>query len=239
MQDNYIGDIGDYGKYGLLREVCAGALSLHVNWYKVIPSKIGKQNDGKYINYLSNPQFYREYDPTLFDSLHKIVIEERDRRITRIEQENLFAATYFSAALGGDRKAWHSQALNMSKNADVIFLDPDNGLETTKMHQTDAATEKHVKWTELKDYYSRGQNVILYQHRPQMTTKEKCIESIIHFQENYLFADCIKLLEFPKYTNRFYFMFLHKNYKTVFDSICFLMVQKWGNNRFCNEITVM
>ena len=28
MQDNYIGDIGDYGKYGLLREVCAAAISM-------------------------------------------------------------------------------------------------------------------------------------------------------------------------------------------------------------------
>ena len=65
MQDNYIGDIGDYGKYGLLREVCAEALSLSVNWYKVVPKKVGKQDDGKFISYLDNPRFYREYDPTL------------------------------------------------------------------------------------------------------------------------------------------------------------------------------
>ena len=40
MQDNYIGDIGDYGKYGLLREICAEAMSLSVNWYRVIPAKL-------------------------------------------------------------------------------------------------------------------------------------------------------------------------------------------------------
>ena len=43
MQDNYIGDVGDYGKYGLLREVRAESMSLSVNWYQVIPTKIGKQ----------------------------------------------------------------------------------------------------------------------------------------------------------------------------------------------------
>ena len=238
MQDNYIGDVGDYGKYGLLREICATNLSLAVNWYRVVPTKAGKQEDGKYISYLSTPQLYREYDPAMFDALHQIVMRERDRRIERIEKANLFPANYFSVPLGAERKAWHGQALAQTQNARVVFLDPDNGLETAKMHQTDSATEKHVKWTELKDYYARGQNVILYQHRPQMTTKEKCIESVMHFQKNYLLADCVKLLEFPKYTNRFYFMFLHENDQMIFESVCCSMVRKWGKNDFCREITL-
>ena len=236
MQDNYIGDIGDYGKYGLLREVCDAELSLSVNWYRVIPSKLGKQDDGKYTSYLSMPQKYRGYDPDIFDSLHKIVFQEQDRRIERVEQENLFPARYFSEPLSRDRKVWHNQAMVQTQSTKVVFLDPDNGLETVNMYQTDSATEKHVKWTELKDYYTRGQNVILYQHRPQMTTKEKCIDSVMSFQKNYLLADCVKLLEFPKYTNRFYFMFIHKNDEEKFDKICCSMVKKWGKNDFCHEI---
>lgn len=236
MQDNYIGDIGDYGKYGLLREICAAAMSLSVNWYKMVPKKPAKQDDGKFISYLQKPQLYRGYDPALFDSLYKIVMQEQNRQIQRIEQENLFPAVYFSQPLGTDRKVWHNQALEQTQNTKVIFLDPDNGLETERMYQTGGATEKHVKWPELKDYYARGQNVILYQHRPQMTTKEKCIEGVINFQSNYLLADCVKLLEFPKYTNRFYFMFLHNSDKTAFEKVCCAMVQKWGKNDFCHEI---
>ena len=238
MQDNYIGDIGDYGKYGLLREICAEAMSLSVNWYRVIPTKLGRQDDGKYISYLSMPQMYRAYDPVLFDSLHNIVMQEQDRRIERIEQERLFPAVYFSKALCADRKAWHCQALEQTQNTSVVFLDPDNGLETVKMYQNGSATEKHVRWEELKDYYARGQNVILYQHRPQMTTKEKCIEGVMQFQRDYLLADHVKLLEFPKYTNRFYFMFLHQNSKTAFDRVCCSMVQKWGKQDFCREIVL-
>ena len=78
-----------------------------------------------------------------------------------------------------------------------MFLDPDNGLETYNMFTKETATEKHVKWAELKDYYDRGQNVILYQHRPQMTSKENCIKGILEFQKNYLKADAVMLLEFP------------------------------------------
>jgi len=236
MQDNYIGDIGDYGKYGLLREVCAADISLAVNWYRVVPTKLGKHDDGKYTSYLSDSLVYREYDPALFDSLHKIVMQDQERRIERIEQENLFPAFYFSEPLGADRKSWHNHALIKTKNAKVVFLDPDNGLETARMYQTGSATVKHVKWAELNDYYKRGQNVILYQHRPQMTTKEKCIENVMYFQKNYLMADYVKLLEFPKYTNRFYFMFLHGNDKVTFDSICYSMVKKWSKNDFCHEI---
>ena len=211
-------------------------MSLSVNWYRVVPTKLGKQDDGKYTSYLSMPQLYKEYDPDLFESLYKIVVQEQDRRIERVECEKLFSAIYFSKTLGNDRNTWHTQALEQTRNSKVVFLDPDNGLETYKMHQTEGATEKHVKWKELKDYYTRGQNVILYQHRPQMTTKEKCIENIMNFQHTYLLADCVKLLEFPKYTNRFYFMFLHESEKANFELICDSMVQKWGKNGFCHQV---
>ena len=46
MQDNYVGDIGDYGKYGLLRNVTVAGLRLAVNWYRVIPTRQGKQRMG-------------------------------------------------------------------------------------------------------------------------------------------------------------------------------------------------
>ena len=238
MQDNYIGDIGDYGKYGLLRNVCAEKMSLAVNWYQVVPTKSGKQDDGKYTDYLSKPHIYRSYDPALFDCLHKIVLQERNRTIKRIEQADLFPADFFSEPLGRDRTAWHARALEKTKNAKVVFLDPDNGLETARMHQTNDATEKHVKWAELKDCYDRGQNVILYQHRPQMTAKSLCIYNVMQFQHSYLFADCVKLLEFPKYTNRFYFMFLHQRDKGTFDRICRAVTDNWGKSDFCHEILV-
>jgi len=54
MQDRYVGDIGDFGKYGLLN--CIGSttrLRLGVNWYLTSPTKKEeKSGDGKLINYL-------------------------------------------------------------------------------------------------------------------------------------------------------------------------------------------
>ena len=56
MQDLYIGDIGDYGKYGLLRAVTAAGFRLGVNWYRVVPHGRSKQDDGKYTQYLEKPE---------------------------------------------------------------------------------------------------------------------------------------------------------------------------------------
>ena len=149
-----------------------------------------------------------------------------------------FFTSFFSNALDADRHKWHCIALRQTEGSDVVFLDPDNGLETRNMNRSGNATEKHVKWSELKDYYARGQNVILYQHRPQMTTKIQCIENVMEFQREYLQADCVMLLEFPKYTNRFYFMFLHEKYKSIFQKICTSMASKWSKNEFCREIVL-
>ena len=235
MQNNFVGDIGDYGKYGLLREICAQPLSLSVNWYRVISKENPKQNDGKYIGYLSDPNRYKKYDPSLYEALHKIVVQEHTREIERIERERLFPAIYFSKVVDKNRADWHREALAQTKGTDVVFLDPDNGLETACMHRKNRAKTLHVKWDELKDYYARGQSVVLYQQQARITT-EKLVENIMEFQENHLHSDDVKILLFPKGTRRLYFIFLHKKHKAAFEVICNRMEEKWGQDGFCKRI---
>jgi hypothetical protein len=59
MQNRYVGDIGDYGKYALLRHLCACAtgksLRLGVIWCLFPDETIN--NDGKHISYLKDPGF--------------------------------------------------------------------------------------------------------------------------------------------------------------------------------------
>ena len=112
MQDNYVGDIGDYGKYGLLRNVTAAGLQLAVNWYRVVLppsneqddgeciscSKKPKQKDGKYTSYLEHPEKYRHYDPELFDCLAGIVHGQK-RRLEEVETSGVLSATFFSDTL--------------------------------------------------------------------------------------------------------------------------------------------
>lgn len=55
MQNRYAGDIGDYGKIGLLSAVQRTGLTIGINWYKTEPTQLEyhqdgsfKQDDGKY-----------------------------------------------------------------------------------------------------------------------------------------------------------------------------------------------
>lgn len=65
MKNQYFGDIGDYGKYGLLRCLAGQGLSITVNWY-LTPDDTS--NDGSIRGYLSKEKD-RRYDPELYDAL--------------------------------------------------------------------------------------------------------------------------------------------------------------------------
>ncbi len=57
MQDRYVGDVGDFGKYGLLRSLCRGdehgaALRLGVLWYRFDGDDSTAANDGRHTDYL-------------------------------------------------------------------------------------------------------------------------------------------------------------------------------------------
>lgn len=66
MKNQYVGDIGDYGKYGLLREFIKDGISVGVNWYLTIKDM---SHDGKFTDYLKKKPELREYDEELFDAL--------------------------------------------------------------------------------------------------------------------------------------------------------------------------
>ena len=244
MQDNYVGDIGDYGKYGLLRAIVSQKLELAVNWYKVWPKKLfekgikrrtacNKQNDGKYVSYLDKPEQYRYYDPELFDCLVNLVKTERS--IEKLETSNILKAQFFSEPLtGAQRPEWHKRALLATAGADVVFLDPDNGLQTPSMYQRGYARDKHATWQEVKDYYRRGQSVVLYQHRPQMMKKENCIQKVLAFERSFLQAESTLLLEYPRYTNRYYFIFAHQVHQPVLQKVYHSVAQTW--KRMCSPI---
>ena len=128
-----------------------------------------------------------------------------------MEKSNILNARFFTEPLTADgRKQWHKAALEATNGMDIVFLDPDNGLETVKMHQNGSTKEKHVTWQEINDYYNRGQSVILYHHRPQPDSKEVCVQKMFEFQKNHLQADGVLGLEYYRFTNRYYFLFAHQ-----------------------------
>lgn len=56
MQNRYVGDIGDFGKLGLLRQLSKTGLSVGVNWY-LTPDET-HNGDGRHIGYLESKPIY-------------------------------------------------------------------------------------------------------------------------------------------------------------------------------------
>jgi hypothetical protein len=83
MKHQYFGDVKDYLKYGLLREVFRSNLKLGVCWM-LTPDDIS--TDGRKTGYLSAPNTWRKHDPELYDLLRHTVVAQGLRNLSVIER---------------------------------------------------------------------------------------------------------------------------------------------------------
>ena len=209
MQDRYAGDIGDYGKIGLLRELQARGLSVGINWYRVDPleaeRKIDdtfKQADGKYLI----PDSLKVCDGVLADILTGIA-RSSNRSVEALEQANLVpGARYYRVPLSVDHRfEWHEQAMEKLKNSNIVFVDPDNGMLVKSVGKRSARSVKYTFYEEVNDYVQHGQSVLIYNHRSRKPEgkyfHEICskLRDATGIQE----SDILKIT-FPKYSVRDY-----------------------------------
>ena len=124
MQDRYAGDIGDFGKIGLLKALQTQGLSVGVNWYRVEPMDTEKKEDGTYKQedgkYLI-PEKLQVCDASLAEQLTKIA-KSNNRSIKSLEKGDFIPnARYYSepvTVVGRDE--WHKRALVLLKGVDYI-----------------------------------------------------------------------------------------------------------------------
>ena len=186
MQDSYAGDVGDFGKYGLLNQLCADGrgqteLTLGVLWY-VPPSYCvnaarGAQRDGKHIGYLE-PDKCREFrrcDPGLWEKMRCVV--HGDRSIAAVERSGVLpGGTKFHsepqvcwsyrdrAATEERRRNWLQAGRNAVKGTDLVFFDPDNGLEPKSVQPHRKWGPKYVFYDDLDAHVEAGQSLVVYHH---------------------------------------------------------------------------
>lgn len=214
MKDQYFGDIGDYGKYGLLRYLAEHGVSVSVNWY-LTPDDGGA--DGKFVRYLSDER-YRRYCPALYDALKGYVVERGRRDVLVMSEAGLIpGAKYFTEPLpvsGGAppagrrrrRKEWHGRALAFCAGAELVFLDPDNGIRPEGQRPSQQS-EKYAFLEEAADYWNAGQDVAYYCHRGRRTAAQW--EAYKRAMSALLQAAELTGLTFHRGTQRSYIFALH------------------------------
>ena len=207
MQDRYAGDIGDYGKFGLLRTLSAAGLSIGVNWYKTIPSMTEfARDDGKY----RIPQGLFHCDEKLANTLYAISRPDNpERSIQSLEAAKLIdGAVYFSDPIPiADRSIWHAKAMTTLGGCDLVFLDPDHGLLVKSVSLRSSKSVKYALYEEVGAYVAAKQSVVIYNHRcrKKWETYSKSIAEQLRLKSE-LPDQPIRVITFPRFSVRDYFI---------------------------------
>jgi hypothetical protein len=211
MQDRYVGDVGDFAKYGLLRHLTSNKeLRLGVVW--CLYDDETHNADGRHTGYLLRPEF-RCLDPKLHDSLGHLVKNGR-RSVRHVAKGNIFQSnTIFFDNLAAPpprnrtsrtartayRNDWVSAALAKTSLCDVVFFDPDNGLETSSVERGTPKAGKYVFWNELAPFWQRGQSLVIYHHLNRTASVPRQTEILRQkFLQNFPDAGLLKPLLFRR-----------------------------------------
>ena len=166
MQDRYVGDIGDYTKLALLRALAPGR-RLGVAWY-LTPDET-HNGDGRHVGYLQDPAKWRSLDPELFDYLSSIVASGR-RSIGALEEGVLGHAAFHNRRLEGPamRTNWFGGLVASTSGCNLVFLDPDNGLEPAGYRAGSAKSIKSATYAEIGRLRAPGRALVVYHHQTRM-----------------------------------------------------------------------
>jgi hypothetical protein len=166
MKNQYFGDVNDYRKYGLLRSLqSTWDGSLLVAWM-LTPDDGGK--DGGFRSYLEAPTTWAKYDPELFAGLADLLRSASQPSVSLIERSALLPrASYHSAVVPDgrlERDAWRDNLLHKALGVDLVFLDPDNGVEVPSKPVGRERSSKYVTWQEIQALWEAGCSLLIYQH---------------------------------------------------------------------------
>lgn len=222
MKNQYVGDIGDYGKYGLLRFLTKKGISIGINWYL---TEDDGSSDGKFTDYLKNSA-ERDYDPELFDCL-KDIADLPNKTVKMIESSGILPGTEFysevlkssSLEVGArewKRRLWLNNSTLLLNDAELIFADPDNGISYRKTART-KDSEKFILPEDVCEYYNSGRNVVFYCHKGRR--KQEDWELAKTEIRKYIRDAQILAITFHRGTQRSYIFVLHPDCYSRYEHI--------------------
>jgi hypothetical protein len=255
MQDRYAGDVGDFGKFGLLRHLCGETaqnehprLKPGVIWYRVADET--HNGDGRHISYLKrsakrvkdksgkddNDPRFRDCDAHLYDALKKMVFRDQNRTIEGLEGAQLLpGAVYWSKEIAALRSNWFDGALHKTANCDLVFVDPDNGVASPR-----ACTEgslKHVFLDEIRSLVERKPrpNVVIYHHmdKTKGTAEEKTERLLKQLQKlKPSLAERPFGVLFRRWGVRAFLILPNQDHREMLMERTNALIQKWGKDEW-------
>jgi len=247
MQDRYVGDVGDFVKYGLIRALNDAGLSVGLAWYRV-PDE-SHNDDGRHVSYLKNSLF-RQCDHDLHDTMKRIVDTE-NRRVEAVEQSRILGkgTKFHNTPLSFDdlprlpskngrllrqkrKNVWMKEVTDTIEGCDIVFFDPDNGLEVKSVKPLTKKAPKYLFWSDLEPFVEKQQSLVIYNHASRQGTvsnqvkrRTKEISDRIPYGKN-----AVSLLS-RRYSIRCFYVIPANRHKAACESAVNNLVNgHWGDN---------
>jgi hypothetical protein len=177
MQNKYFGELSDYRKYGLIRLLTNyGKMKIAVCWMLTVEQNNYKpEKTRKYLL----PKYqtkYRRCDPQLYDFL-KLYSDCKYRDVGILEKPSgrkiVKRCKFYNDTIPdnwNDRmKYFQKFGRQKAKGMELIFFDPDNGIETEIVKKK--CSQKHLYWCEMRKFQSTH-SLLIFQWFPRKKHKE-------------------------------------------------------------------
>ena len=149
MRDQYAGDVSDVLKFAFLRALAGADRTLGIAWYYA-PGDDGR-TDGRHLEWRDEAAWR-----LLDEELHAGLAALPERSIAALERAAIWpkGALFHREPMPSrlERSAWAMQKRGALDGANIVFLDPDNGVG--------AESEKHATFTEIRLLRRLGRAVV-------------------------------------------------------------------------------
>jgi len=249
MQNRYVADIGDFGKFQLFRFLFNAPSPLSNRqlaqiWF--LKEDETHNNDGKYINYFER---IKDSDEEL-EAIMIDIIQRKKREVKELEKQKILEdARFFYPPIPNayhDRKIWLTDALMFASTSQVVAVAPDNGMalkckrdkksfQFLNYHDRKSNPEKYIFVEEIDAFYSL-ENIeitVVYQHLSRCFSHDGQIEVLLEkLRERYAYVMAIK---HKPYSPRVFF-FLCKN-EEIFNTLQNLLKSFSSEHKTFWEVT--
>ena len=235
MQDKYVGDAGDFGNNGLLRWLSGMTcpcptkkVRLGVTWYLF--------EDGESAGKLTNYKRNRNCDKELYNRLAKILewskADRNHRTVQAIQRWGILPGdtAYFEDELSFrdtpsvlprtiKRKEWLRRAIQAMKPAELVFINPDNGISDKSNGIAKSVSKfgkKGPKYTYMDDcsvFFEMGKSLVIYHHLRSKGKAKPHIRKVSRILCRELKNAEVWAFQYHRGTSRAYFIVVHPNQK--------------------------
>jgi hypothetical protein len=220
MQIRHIGGIGDFGKFALLRYLTQDR-RLAVCWY-LTGANNRLEDDGKHFDYLKRPDQFRHLAPALYDQLANFVSDRRASTdpLTALQRSRVLENAVFVRRevpkKASVRAPWARQLVNLVSGANVVFLDPDHGIQGQRL------TNRHVAPAEIAALRQKGRVLIIGHHQSGRKAEVKYLAD----RMKYLGFDPVDIVRLRLAISHLYIIL---DQDAAMAELTSTFVRKWGN----------